>query len=102
MIPKELKENRKHIAQFIPSGGGALKAYFEQEIVKVAKAGTGAISMLAKAGLATRDKLLMEKEEAEEWMHSLHDICESIDSSYWERHNFDKEVMQVLIKTYKD
>ena len=102
LIPKERKENRKHIAQFIPSGGGALKAYFEQEVIKVAKQGTGAISMLSKAALATMDRLLMNKDEAEEWLHSLHDTCESIDSSYWERHNFDKEVMQILSKIYKD
>ena len=101
LIPKELKENRKHIAQFIPSGGGALKAYFEQEAIKVSKAGTGAISMLAKAALATRDKLMMEKEEAEDWLHSLHDICEAIDSGYFERHNFEVEVMGVIKKVYK-
>jgi hypothetical protein len=102
LIPKEKKENRKHIAPFVPSGGGALKAYFEQEIIKVAKQGTGAVNLLAKAALATVDKLLMNKDEAEEWLYSLHDIALSIDESYWNKHNFDKEVMLIVEKSYKD
>jgi hypothetical protein len=102
LIPKEKKENRKHITPFVPSGGGALKAYFEQEIIKVAKQGTGAVNLLAKAALATVDKLLMNKDEAEEWLYSLHDIALSIDESYWNKHNFDKEVMLIVEKSYKD
>jgi hypothetical protein len=102
LIPKEKKENRKHIIPFIPTGGGALKAYFEQEVVKVAKQGTGAVNMLSKAALATEDKLLMTKDEAIEWMYSLHDIVEAIDPEYFTRHNFKKECLGILDKQYKD
>jgi hypothetical protein len=102
LVPKEKKENKKPIAQFVPSGGGALKAYFEQEAVKTAKSGTGGVNLLAKAALACKDKLDMDEEEAHGWIMYLHDTIDVIDSEYFQRHNLNKEVMGILKKEYSE
>lgn len=102
LVPKEKKENKKPIQPFIPSGGGALRAFFEQEAIKTAKSGTGGINILAKAALACKDKLDMTEEEAHGWIMHLHDIIDDIDKDYFQRHNLQKEVMNILKKSYSE
>lgn len=102
LVPKEKKENKKPIQPFIPSGGGALRAFFEQEAIKTAKSGTGGVNILAKAALACKDKLDMTEEEAHGWIMHLHDIIDDIDKDYFQRHNLQKEVMNILKKSYSE
>lgn len=102
LVPKEKKENKKPIQPFIPTGGGALKAYFEQEVIKTAKTGTGGINILAKSALACKDKLDMTEEEAHGWIMYLHDIIDNVDKDYFQRHNLNSEVLNILRKQYSN
>ena len=101
LIPKE--ETKQHVIKpYIPDGGGALKAYFEQEIVKVAHAGTGGVNLMVKACLATRDAIGFDSyDDAEEWIMTLHDTLDELMPEYWQRHNYEKEVAGALEKAWK-
>jgi len=97
--------DQNQIAQDLAQAIASINAAKDLEALKQVKIDyVGDKSPLAKANqaLATVDKLLMNKDEAEEWLYSLHDIALSIDESYWNKHNFDKEVMLIVEKSYKD
>jgi hypothetical protein len=100
LIPKE-EGKKQAITPYVPEGGGVLKAWFEQELQKACGAGTGIVTLLAKAGLGSRDTGMFDsQEEAEDWLHELHAKVEEKLPEYWERHNFEKEVMSTVEKAW--
>ena len=75
-----------------------LKNYFLTEIDTVNQNKTGGVNLLVKASLATRDALgFRTKEDSEAWIRELSKL---IFSEYWQRHNFETEVLPALDKAW--